>query len=187
MGDPRNNETNPYTPAALKDLLRAEINTRIRLKGLIGEIIRVQQFVKNETAASYLQYGVLRRLYILARTFDKIFELYPPDRSEPLTDDDRIDLEINLHAFMIHVHGMVDNLALVVGHELDLIGPADHQFKNIDVGFFKRKFVKELPNRLSTYLQEDTLVTWHKEYAKEYRYSCCHHTTSSGRCTFILR
>jgi hypothetical protein len=104
-----------YAPAVLKDLFHAEIDTRILLKELIGEVIRVQHFVKNETAASYLQYGVIRRLFILSRTFDRIFELYPPDRSSPLGNDDRTDLEINLHAFMIHIHGITDNLALVVG------------------------------------------------------------------------
>lgn len=163
-----------YTQSGLKDLVHAEIETRIKLRELITDVLRVQQFVKDQTATSYFQYGVTRRLYVLVRTFDRIFELYPPDRSVPLLYDDRIDLEINLHAFMIHVHGVVDNLALVVGHELNMVGQGSHQFSNPEVGFFKSGFVKKLPNRLSTFLQQETLVTWHKDYAKEYHDSLAH-------------
>lgn len=163
-----------YSLSALEDLFNAEIETRIELKELTLEVLRVQQSVKDQTAASYLQYGVTRRLFILARVFDRVFELFPPDRSAPLLSDDLLDLEINLHAFMIHVHGVVDNLALVVGHELNMVGREKHQFRNSEVGFFKNEFIRKLPRPLSTFLQQATLVAWHREYAKEYRDSLAH-------------
>ena len=163
-----------YTPSALKDLFDAEVEARIKHRDLIGEVLRVQEFVKNQEALSYLNYGVNRRLYVLSRTFDRIFELFPPDRADPLSDDDRIDLEINLHAFMIHIHGVVDNLALVVGHEQNMVGHNKRQFRNPEVGFFKSEVVKKLPSRLRTFFQQDTLVAWHREYAKEYRDSLAH-------------
>ena len=64
-----------------------------------------------EEGREHIGHGVCRRLMIIQRCIQNIFTIFPPRRKQLLSDDERVDLEINLHSFLINIHGLPDNLA----------------------------------------------------------------------------
>ena len=64
-------------------------------------------------AQEYAHHGFSRRLKILVRCIDKIFEILPPDRTNLPTSEELSDATINLQAFVFNVFGSVDNLAWI--------------------------------------------------------------------------
>lgn len=140
--------------------------------------IKVNAFSKtlgNENAIEYLQHGLLRRLWILYRCITSIFRLFPPDRIQPLKPRDRLDVEIYLHAFLINVYGALDNLALAIAYENKLTGAdPDSSFDPKAVNLFERRFKKHLNGNLGDYLRRDTITSWYRDYATNYRHALAH-------------
>jgi hypothetical protein len=54
-------------------------------------------------AQEYLKHGAARRLKVIARTVQNVFSVCPPNRLQVLESNERCDVEINLHAFLINV------------------------------------------------------------------------------------
>lgn len=118
-------------------------------------------------AREYIAHGVARRLMIIARCLKNIFTIFPVRRTQLLSDEERNDLEINLHAFLIHVHGLPDNLAwaYLLERSITNISPQD-------VGLFLKKTKEHLPIEVQTYL--NGIADWHLGYAKNYRDALAH-------------
>lgn len=119
-----------------------------------------------ERAREYIGHGAARRLMIIERCLKNIFVIFPVRRNLLLSDEERIDLEISLHAFLINVHGLPDNLAwaYILERKID-ISPRD-------VGLFLKKTKDYLPVDVQTYL--NSIGTWHRDYAKNYRDALAH-------------
>jgi hypothetical protein len=113
----------------------------------------------------HLAHGVCRRLKILARAFDNIFRVCPPDRFELLEADERCDVEINLHAFVINVHGLLDNLAWITVFE----GCPQALPHRNQVSLFKNPVQVHLSEPATRYLTSERLIQWHADYASAYR------------------
>jgi len=121
-------------------------------------------------AKEYLAQGVCRRLGIMRRCIDRVFEICPPGRVEKLGADERIDIEIALHAFVINVHGLLDNLAWVLASEANPGGVRDRR----TVGLFRKELEPLLPPRALEYLRQAKIVDWHRKYAQSYRDALAH-------------
>jgi hypothetical protein len=65
--------------------------------------------------------GFGRRLRTLARAIENVYVVTPPARTEHPTSDERIDLGINLQAFVFNVFGAIDNLAWIWVAELPVV------------------------------------------------------------------
>jgi hypothetical protein len=129
----------------------------------------------NERAKEYILHGVSRRLGLLQRCIDKIFMLFPANRMEKLTQSDRQDLEINLHAFLINIYGIIENIGLALAYENDLIENKSAQKLHIkEINLFNKRFQNLLNPKLKEYLTEDTIGKWYIEYAKNYRDALAH-------------
>lgn len=89
-----------------------------------------------------------------------------------MTEEERSDLEINLHAFVININGLQDNLAWVYLFEKELSEKVDNGAQG--VGLFKRQTQAHLPADLRDYLSKETIKNWHKQYAKDYRDALAH-------------
>lgn len=126
----------------------------------------VAPLLTQEGAREHITYGAARRLMIIARCVTNIFAIFPVRRTKLLSDDERNDLEINLHAFLIHVHGLPDNLAWA--YILERKVPMGLR----DVGLFQKETKKHFPIELQTYL--DSIGDWHQAYAKNYRDALAH-------------
>jgi hypothetical protein len=68
---------------------------------------------RNSRAREYASQGFLRRLNILVRCIDRVFEILPPNRTAPPTRDELSDGMINIQAFVLNVFGSTDNLAWI--------------------------------------------------------------------------
>lgn len=128
--------------------------------------------LKVERAQEYLAHGVCRRLNIIRRCIENIFEIFPSDRKELLAEQERIDLVINLHAFIVNIYGLQDNLAWVYVLEKSL----EEKIKGgrFGVGLFRESTQAHLPSEVCEYLNSGDVKTWHQDYAKNYRDALTH-------------
>ncbi len=133
------------------------------------------QSLKSERAQEFMVHGVNRRLGVIYRCILNIFQIFPPDQVKPLLSDDRFDVDINLHGFLINIYGAIENLALVVGYENNLIGrKSEGKIPKMQVNFFKGKFRNRLNKSLKEYLNQSAIESWYKRYAKNYRDALAH-------------
>lgn len=82
--------------------------------------------------------------------------------------DKRVDLEINLHSFLINIHGVPDNLAWTYLLERKI------EIRRVQVGLFNPKTQQHLPADVRAYLVSEPISSWHREYAKNYRDALTH-------------
>jgi hypothetical protein len=122
-------------------------------------------------AKVFLQQGVLRRLGVIERCVANIFEIFPPSREIFLNKNELSDVTINLHAFVINVYGILDNLAWVCALEGEFPELNSNKF---DIGLFKTKMRPYLPEKFLTYLDQGPTRVWFDDYAKVYRDSTSH-------------
>lgn len=123
----------------------------------------------NQTSKEFMGHGVARRLGVITKSAQNIFSIFPPDRRQPLGRDLLEDLNINLHAFVLHVNALQDNLAWTYVHEHGLT------FKRKQaVSLFGDRLRKILPLPLREYLEQEVLQKWHKEYSTEFRDALAH-------------
>lgn len=95
-------------------------------------------------AREYATQGFPRRLKILVRCIDKVFEILPPDRSEVPTRDELSDATINIQAFVLNVFGSIDNLAWIWVQEKRLTNEDGTPIPNSRVGLgAKNKLVRD--------------------------------------------
>lgn len=95
-------------------------------------------------AREYATHGFSRRLKTLVRCIDKIFEIFPPDRTELPTSDERHDATINIQAFVFNVFGSTDNLAWIWVRESGLTKNDGSPIRSSSVGLRKKnKLVRD--------------------------------------------
>lgn len=105
-------------------------------------------------AKEYLQHGFMRRLGTIKRCIENIYRIWPPERSNLLSQEERVDTVINLQAFVFNIYGSLDNLLLVFA---------------IVEKEMKPRYVKELKD----YLDSSKYKTWRK-YLKNFRHALAH-------------
>lgn len=123
-------------------------------------------------ANEYLLHGVCRRLLLIRRCIQNVFSIFPVHRKALLNDDERYEIEINLHAFVANVNGVLDNLAWVYLLEKELENKTENGA--LGVGLFKKQTQVHLPSELQDYLRTKHIMRWHKLYAKDYRDALMH-------------
>ena len=164
-----------YSDTTLKEINDAYSEVRYKYIDLTIEIASFASNVQSKRAKEFLQNGVSRRLWLLYRCIDNIFDLFPPNRIELLSQNDRLDVEINLHAFLINIYGIIENTALALAYENDLVGDKSAgKFNSRMVNLFRKKFQKKLNPQLCAYLSNENTKQWYREYAKNYRDALAH-------------
>lgn len=142
---------------------------------LMFRLIELNSALLNERAKEYCMQGVGRRLGTLTRCIENIYKLFPINRTELLPREDLLDLGINLHAFMVNVSGLFDNLAWVYVLEYDLVGnPKECKLHRNSVSLFNRDLQRQMPANFSSYLCSDHLREWYSEHSKNYRDAVAH-------------
>lgn len=122
-------------------------------------------------AVLYMKEGVCRRVGMIRHTLERIFEIFPPERSTVLERTDRMDVQAFLHAFVMNVYGALDNLAWVFVLEQDLMPLLRDRRR---VGLFHPATQAHLPATFRTYLSSEKLIAWFQTYAKNYRDALAH-------------
>jgi hypothetical protein len=164
-----------YSSEAATEMLSNTTETRLRYYKLTMQVASFTNGLKNERAREYMQHGVSRRLRLLHRCVENIFKLFPVNQMEKLTENDRLDVGINLHAFLINIFGIIENIGLALAYENDLIGDKSMKKVNLkSVNLFDKKFKRLLNPRLKEYVAKPKLREWYRDYAKNYRDALAH-------------
>ena len=74
-------------------------------------------------AAEYAVHGFARRLKLLIRCIDRVFELLPPNLTDIPTKEQVDDSIIYIQAFIFNVFGCVDNMAWIWVYEKNTTKP----------------------------------------------------------------
>lgn len=162
----------------IKDLRNQTAGVQI----LLGELA---QRLTQPRAQMFANEGIGRRLPLVARCVQNIFQLYPPDTEVLLTREACDDIAIHLHAFAINVYAIFDNIAWVCMLE------AGGSLPSLKVSLFKQECARFLPSDLNNYIAREITQKWFNEYGKIYRDSTAHriapylpsraYTTEEGR------
>ena len=147
------------------------LEVRAELDASLLAFVRAGHSAPNQQVREYLLQGVGRRLGVLRECIAAVFERFEPARNAPLSQVELYEVQINLHAFVINLAGLFDNLAwaFVLRHSLlETVGGRKR------VGMFHPSTQKVLPAVLRTYVTSSTMVAWHGEYLTAYRDSLAH-------------
>ncbi len=164
-----------YTEEALEQINKEIIEIRSRYHDLIMKISIFSNRIAKERAKEYILHGVMRRLFILYRCLENIITLFPADRVEMLAYEARIDLEINLHCFLINTYGLIENLALAIAIENEIVrDEAEEKRQKNQLGLFKKTLMDRMSPELRDYLNNPQMRSWYHEYARNYRDALAH-------------
>ncbi|AEF84127.1 conserved hypothetical protein [Treponema primitia ZAS-2] len=142
---------------------------------IVEKICSKEKIVKNNKAREYLIHGVNRRINILNQCIENIFEIYPPDRNTLLGLSNVTTICINLHAFLINVYGIIENLSLFIAYENNLFDPSISEKKQRNkMGLYKKDFYIKLNDNLKNHFSSEKSQAWYNEYAKNYRDALAH-------------
>lgn len=158
-----------YSPEATEDLERNFILVRQELQdlwiSLIGEVAPV---LNMERAKEFILQGVCRRLNIIQGCIRNIYRIFPVERTQLLDENERADVAINLHAFLINIHAVPDNLAWAYLLERGVT------LKPSQVGLFNKHTKPYMRKEIFESLKSNGITKWHIGYAKNYRDALAH-------------
>lgn len=126
---------------------------------------------ERKVAHDYAFYGVVRRTYNIKRCLENFERISPPERTEYLDDDQRTDLSLFLHAFLLHISGGIDNLAWVWFYTRGIDKIENIKKYRHKIGLFNSDFQKYLDNDVSDKCIE--FEDWYG-YLKHYRDPIAH-------------
>lgn len=129
--------------------------------------------LKESQAVEYAQQGVCRRLQVIKRSVINIYQIFPPQRQVRLRRDELSDVQINLHAFLMNVYGVLDNLAWIYVYEFSVEELKLQRSRN-KVGLFIKETRSQFPTDFQTYLTTKPISNWFDDYAKNYRDALAH-------------
>src|SRR5690606_35093853 len=145
-----------YTEEAVAHLSDAYASLEIQLKEFYKDAFHLSEQLQSQKAIEYLLHGVLRRLAHIQHCMGKIFSIFPPERTQLLSREERYDLVSYLHTYAINLAGLLDNWAWVYVYEKELYSESDKKkLGRHDVAFFKEKFVSKLPLDLSEFIRSE--------------------------------
>ena len=160
-----------YSPELAKSLVRDYAVVEDELQYLLLDAVRAGDATTSQRAREHLVQGAGRRLKTIRRCLHNVFKLFPPGSQVPIQADLIEDTQISLHAFVINIYGLFENLAwsFVLHHDLETkIGDRRN------IGIFLNRTQKYMPVELRQYVTSTTITTWHAEYLKKYRDSLAH-------------
>ena len=160
-----------FTDDQTESLLESYDDVLSNLSDLILQCVAQGEAVAKPRAREYLVHGAARRIGILRRCVQNIFEQFPPSLERPLATDVLYDVQINLQVFVLNLYGIFENWAwaFVFRHDLE-----DDIGSRKNVGLFKKETQRFLPLTLRRYLTSETMVVWHGEYLTAYRDALAH-------------
>jgi hypothetical protein len=161
-----------YSSEQVSDLLMGQLRSKQGLNELLLTCLsRILPVLTVPRAGEFLKHGIGRRLKLMRRCLEKVYEIYPPSRTTFLDWEELEDLQVYLHAYVINVAGILDNFAWVFVAERGLEQAIGGRKK---VGLFIPATQQHLPAPFKDYITSATISDWYNVYAKEYRDALAH-------------
>ena len=161
----------PFPPEAIANILESRSKVAADLQSLQLDLYRKYHNLETGHVREYIFHGVSRRLSVIARSVENIFELFPINTEHKISKEAIGDVQINLHALLINIVGVFDNLAWAFVHKHNLLDEIGGKF-NVDI--FKKNLQKCMPLKLREHVNSEVTVRWYNEYLKNYRDALAH-------------
>ena len=139
-----------YSPEQIKKLQEGHATLHGKRDELLLQYLG--HHFNNSRAQEHAMQGFLRRLKILVRCIDNVFEILPPSYADPPTDDERSDIEINIQAFVFNVFGAIDNLAWIWVSEKGVTKKDGTEIPLTSVGLRKKDVSRSFSQEFRAYL-----------------------------------
>lgn len=164
-----------YSIEQIQELNDYRSSLKGKHRALLSKIFDLSCSLKVDAASEFLMQGAGRRLKIITRCIENIFDIFPVDREDKLSGDELSDIAIYIHSYFVNIAGLFDNLGWVFVYENDLYGkPSDNKINRHGVGLFSEKTQARLKPELMNYLTETRIASWHENYSKGYRDALAH-------------
>ena len=162
-----------YTKEQAEELKLSVIDVRCETLELVNSYLR--HTFKDDRARDYAWYGLCRRLSLMRHCMERVFELIPPDITQPPEQRSLNDATAFLHAFTINAFGCMDNLAHVWVKEKNVRGKTGPLQRN-QIGFSSSntKVLLSLTGELHDYVTGEEFRQWHDCYLKPWRHPLAH-------------
>lgn len=157
-----------YTPDAVAKLFDLYEQSLGEAEAAFTDVVMLGSKLTSQRAREYLHNGVGRRLGLIQRCIERMFQIFPPDRESHFDREELADLNINLHAFLLNVYGILDDVAWAV-----VLEATQQEVKNRRaVSLYGPEVQKQLAKETVAFLA--TMKPWHDNYLKNFRDSLAH-------------
>jgi hypothetical protein len=162
-----------FSDVSIKQLNDGHAAIDKKYDDLVAPYLKIR--LNNSLASEHAHHGFARRIGILKRCIDNVYEIYPPTREDKPSRDDCLDLTINLQSFIFNVFGSLDNLAWIWATEKQLCDRKGKALSGGKIGFFDHKNNTEIRESFSDEFQNllRDLEKWH-ENLKNFRHALAH-------------
>jgi hypothetical protein len=142
-----------YSPEQLEQIFEEKIETSSKFNALHVRYILLSEKLSGK-AQEHCQHGICRRLYVIDECLEHFFSKIPPDSKEEPSRQEKSRANIHLHAFLININGIIDNMAWLWAYNINLQDKIDLEKKKMTVGLFNKDFSKHLPESLTKLVSE---------------------------------
>jgi hypothetical protein len=159
-----------YSEESLEKIYESYYDLIPRVNRLQTDFILIADELRDE-AKDHALYGISRRLSIIKECVEYFFQAIPPEQNEEIDIEVRKRGDIHLHAILINVCGIIDNMAWLWAYHIELDNKIDLEKKKSDIGMFNKKFRKHLPDTLKE--KTSTFSDWYN-FIKNQRHPTAH-------------
>jgi len=159
-----------YSSAQIIELNREHLKVNASLIELYMRIPEISLDLSSE-AREHALYGVCRRIGIIRECLFAFFELLPPDVNSEPEMEVKMKVDVHLHAFLINVCGIVDNMAWLWAYHAGIDQTIDLEKKKRSIGLFDRSFYRYLPVPLQAKVTE--FMPWYN-FVVKHRHPTAH-------------
>lgn len=137
-----------------------------RIRDYSSKFQQLLSALKSKNSQKYLAYGTMRRILMIINSYNSLRQICHYQRNEPLSPEERRDLDRDINMVYINIRGVMDNLAWGFLYEKDLQVVADLELEKYKtrVGLFSRE-IRQTSTQVFWKLINDTYGTWAREFA----------------------
>lgn len=158
-----------YSQSRVHELYDDLMDVRAALRDLQVATLQAARMPLGSLCAQHLRYGVARRAGFMEHILGSIFEAFPPEATEALPRESLSSVTIHLHAYLMHVAGILDNWAWAY-----LLRHNKASRSRRDIGLFHRETLRQLPAELRAWLESEKVRSWRAEHAADNRNALAH-------------
>jgi hypothetical protein len=159
-----------YSPEQLNQFYKGKMDVTHHIHKTIEMYLELTPSL-SEKSQEHCKYGICRRLFLINECLNFFFDVLPPENKTEVSREKRSRANIHLHAFLINICGITDNMAWLWAYQIRLEDQLDIEKHKMSIGLFKQSFSKYLPQVLANKTTE--YKEWHK-FAIDHRHPTAH-------------
>jgi hypothetical protein len=159
-----------YSPEQLDEIFEEKIVVASKSRKLLEEYLLLSPALSPKVQ-EHCQYGICRRLFIINECLEYFFSEMAPHISTERSHWEQSRADIYLHAFLINVSGIINNMVWLWAYHIDLQDRFDLEKKKPMIDLSHKDFSEYLPDKLNTLVCQYS--KWH-EFMVNHRHPTAH-------------